>query len=354
MQSMSVEKKSQLKLLIAQGKEKGYLTYAEVNDHLPDDVVDPEQIEDIINMINDMGIKVHEEAPDDEALLMSDTAVSADDDDAEEAAAALAAVDAEFGRTTDPVRMYMREMGSVGLLNREGEISIAKRIEEGMAEVLYALALLPDTAAGLLSQYARVEEGDAKYTDVIVGFIDPETGDTIKPMSDEEIKEAKEHNAKLAQKKNPDHDERPIEIGPDHKECRKRFQKLEKRYEAAMEAIASRGLKDKQTQALREGLADEFLTFKLAPKLATQLINNMRKITREIRSSEREMMRICVQEGGMDRKEFLRRIPENSTNAEWVEKLIRAKRKYSSTVAANKDEMLRQQERLLNIEAETT
>jgi len=163
----------QLKDLIARGKEQGYLTYAEVNDHLPNDIVDPEQIEDIVNMINDMGITVHEKAPDAESILLSDAAVSNDDDAAEEAEAALASVDAEFGRTTDPVRMYMREMGTVELLTRQGEIEIAKRIEEGLNQVRESVAMLPHAAALLLEVWDPIEAGDGRLSEIITGFIDP-------------------------------------------------------------------------------------------------------------------------------------------------------------------------------------
>ncbi len=170
------ERRSQLKILIAKGKEQGYLTYGEVNDHLPSDIVDPEQIEDIVNMINDMGITVHEKAPDAESLLLSDTAVSAVDDVGEEAVAALATVDSEFGRTTDPVRMYMREMGTVELLTREGEIRIAKRIEEGLNQTRAALVQFPPTIGLLLDSYDLVVAGEARLQDVIVAFIDPNEG----------------------------------------------------------------------------------------------------------------------------------------------------------------------------------
>ena len=170
---MNQDQQSQLKLLIPKGKEQGFLTYAEVNDHLPDDIVDPEQIEDIIGMINDMGIQVHETAPDSDTLLLSSDAAPADEDAAEEAAAALATVDSEFGRTTDPVRMYMREMGTVELLTREGEIEIAKRIEDGLAQVFSALASYPASSAILLNEYAKVEAGESRLADLFSGFIDP-------------------------------------------------------------------------------------------------------------------------------------------------------------------------------------
>ena len=175
-----VKPAQQLKDLIARGKEQGYLTYAEVNDHLPSGIVDPEQIEDIVNMINDMGIAVHEKAPDAESILLSDAAVSNDDDAAEEAEAALASVDAEFGRTTDPVRMYMREMGTVELLTRQGEIEIAKRIEDGLNQVKYQMAHFPPTIEMLLGVYDMVAAGETRMQDFVVGFIDPNAPDVIK------------------------------------------------------------------------------------------------------------------------------------------------------------------------------
>ena len=208
------DRQSQLKLLIAKGKEQGYLTYSEVNDHLPSDIVDPEQIEDIVNMINDMGITVYEKAPDAESLLLSDSAVSSDEDDTDEAAAALATVDAEFGRTTDPVRMYMREMGTVELLNREGEIRIAKRIEEGLDQVRGALLQFPPTLALLLTLYDRVAEGTGRMQDVIVGFIDPNAGiaDPNAPKTEEE--------------KN-----KPANTGPDPKEVARRLKKIRRHFD---------------------------------------------------------------------------------------------------------------------------
>src|SRR5882672_3062811 len=184
------ERQSQLKLLIAKGKEQGYLTYSEVNDHLPSDIVDPEQIEDIVNMINDMGITVYEKAPDAESLLLSDSAVSNDEDAADEAAAALATVDAEFGRTTDPVRMYMREMGTVELLTREGEIRIAKRIEEGLDAVRLALSMYPPTFTLILSQYDGVATQTVRLADIIVGFIDPNAPDEIAAPVNPKLAEA--------------------------------------------------------------------------------------------------------------------------------------------------------------------
>ncbi len=178
--AMQDEKQSKIKELIAKGKEQGYLTYSEINDHLPNDIVDPEQIEDIVNMINDMGINVHEKAPDADSVIMSDQAVTNDDDDAVEAAAALASVDSEFGRTTDPVRMYMREMGTVELLTRQGEIEIAKRIEDGLNQVRHAMAMYPASIQLLLEAYEPVAAGESRLLDILTGFIDP--ADADKPV----------------------------------------------------------------------------------------------------------------------------------------------------------------------------
>jgi RNA polymerase primary sigma factor len=210
------ERQSQLKLLIAKGKEQGYLTYSEVNDHLPSDIVDPEQIEDIVNMINDMGITVYEKAPDAESLLLSDSAVSNDEDAADEAAAALATVDAEFGRTTDPVRMYMREMGTVELLTREGEIRIAKRIEEGLDQVRSALVQYPPTCQLIFDTYDLILKGESRLQDLITGFIDPN-----EQIADPNARAAEQ--AAEREEGDPDDEEAAVDTGPDPEEVAARF-----------------------------------------------------------------------------------------------------------------------------------
>jgi RNA polymerase primary sigma factor len=251
---MAQDRKKQLRRLIAIGKEKGYLTYAEVNDALPDDIVDPEQVEDIINMINDMGIAVHEVAPDSDQLLMSDEPVSADDDAAEEAAAALAAVDNEFGRTTDPVRMYMREMGSVELLTREGEIRIAKRIEDGLNQVLEALATFPRTSALLLAEFEAVRQGEARLNDLIVGFRDPET-------MEDEVKESDDEDEDAASAQ---------DTGPDPEEVARRMKVLAKDHEKLVQALRKGGSQSKKAREAQAKVVDSFLTFKLHPRAVVQ------------------------------------------------------------------------------------
>ncbi len=325
------DRQSQLKLLIAKGKEQGYLTYSEVNDHLPSDIVDPEQIEDIVNMINDMGITVYEKAPDAESLLLSDSAVSSDEDVTDEAAAALATVDAEFGRTTDPVRMYMREMGTVELLNREGEIRIAKRIEEGLDQVRAALLQFPPTMVLLLGLYGRVEEGTGRMQDAIVGFIDPNAGiaDPNAPKSD---------------------DEKPPNTGPDPKEVARRMKKIRRHFDRYVKALGKYGIRHSSAQKTIKALTPEFMELKLAPKLFEAMVAQLRETVNNVRSQERQIMFYCVRDAKMVRKDFIASFRSNETNLEWVDKHIRAKRKHSSQLSRLKDEIVRCQKRLSKVE----
>ena len=329
----------QLKELIARGKEQGFLTYAEVNDHLPNDIVDPEQIEDIVNMINDMGITVYEKAPDAEEILLSDAAVSNDDDAAaEEAEAALASVDAEFGRTTDPVRMYMREMGTVELLTRQGEIEIAKRIEDGLNQVKYHMSHFPPTIRLLLAVAEAVQAEETRMQDFIVGFIDPNEPDEIKPP---------------AQKTDDDDDDEVVDTGPDPEEVNARVKVIRRLQKRSLTSIEKYGLKDKRTIKVSADLADQIMELKLAPKLFDTLVRNLRAIVSIIRSQERLIMQICVRDAGMPRKDFLSSFPKSETDLAWVDKHIRAKRKHSSTLAKLKDDILRAQRKLIAVEEET-
>lgn len=334
---MEQDRQSQLKLLIARGKDRGYLSYSEVNDHLPDDVIDPEQIEDIITMFNDMGISVHEDMAEADALAIMDTAV-ADDEAAEEAAAALVSVDGEFARTSDPVRMYMREMGSVELLTREGEIRIAKRIEEGMRQVHTALSLFPGSVAELLRQYERVEAGDARLADMISGFHEPE---------EEDIKEAVAEEEAVADSAE-DSEEEENGGGPDPERAREQFVQLRELYRLRQEAAS----KDdgKALAELSEAMSECFLRFKLVPRLSLQLIEDLRAVVAGIRVLERTIMQIAVNEAHMPRQDFLSSFQGQETNLNWVEKHIRAKKHYSS-VLRKKGEAIRQaQEKLIALE----
>jgi RNA polymerase primary sigma factor len=333
----------QLKDLIARGKEQGYLTYAEVNDHLPNGIVDPEQIEDIVNMINDMGIAVHEKAPDAESLLLSDTAVSNDDDDAaEEAEAALASVDAEFGRTTDPVRMYMREMGTVELLTRQGEIEIAKRIEDGLNQVKYHMAHFPPTLERMLEVYDAVASGETRMQDFVVGFIDPNAPDEIKsPVTKSDGDD------------DEDAEEEVVDTGPDPEEVAERVKVIRRLYKRTLTSLEKYGSRDRKTAKARAELADQLMELKLAPKLTDALVRNLRSSVSVVRAQERQVMQICVRDAGMPKKDFLASFPKSETDLNWIEKHIRAKRKHSSTLAKLKDDVLRAQRKLLAVETLT-
>ena len=341
---MSGNKKAQqLKDLIARGKEQGYLTYTEVNDHLPNDIVDPEQIEDIVNMINDMGIAVHEKAPDAESLLLSDAAVSNDDDAAEEAEAALASVDAEFGRTTDPVRMYMREMGTVELLTRQGEIEIAKRIEDGLNQVKYHMAHFPPTMEKLLEIYDAVAAGDTRMQDFVVGFIDPNAPDEIKSpvtKSDDGTKREEE-------------EEEVVDTGPDPAEVAYRCKTIRRLYKKSLNYLEKYGSPDKKTVRVRTDLADQIMELKLAPKMFDLLVRNLRGSVSVVRTQERQVMQICVRDAGMPKKDFLASFPKSETDLKWIEKHIRAKRKHSSTLAKLRGDILRAQRKLRAVETLT-
>jgi RNA polymerase primary sigma factor len=349
------DRQSQLKLLIARGKEQSFLTYAEVNDHLPSEIVDPEQIEDIVQMINDMGIPVYEKAPDAEALLMREPVV-ADDEAAEEAAQALATtVDAEFGRTTDPVRMYMREMGTVELLTREGEIAIAKRIEEGLDSVRRALSHYPPTFEYILRAYEPLKSGQGRLVDIIVGFVDPNAPDVI----------AEPINPKLAAKEAPEaegdddaeaaegEEEEALETGPDPEEAARRFASLGKVYAQVMKSLEDKGSKDPKTIKLRKKLAEEFMELKLSPKMFEQLINQLREHLNGIRSIEKAIMLRCVRDAGMPRSDFIETFPRNETNLTWLDKHVRAKRKHSAALGKYREEIERDQNRLAEHEKRT-
>ncbi len=335
----------QLKELIARGKEQGYLTYAEVNDHLPSGIVDPEQIEDIVNMINDMGIAVHEKAPDAESLILNENAGSNDDEDAaEEAEAALASVDAEFGRTTDPVRMYMREMGTVELLTRQGEIEIAKRIEDGLSQVKYHMAHFPPTIEELIQVAEAVAAGETRMQDFVVGFIDPNAPDVIKSPV----------NKANADTQDDDEEEEEVDTGPDPEEVKSRRKSIKRLYNRSLAAIEKHGAKDKRTVKIQGELADQLMEIKLAPKLFDRLVRSLRGSVSVIRMQERQVMQICIRDAGMPRKDFLASFPKSETDLAWIEKHIRAKRKHSSTLAKLKDDVLRAQRKLLAVETLTS
>ena len=341
---MDEDQQSSIKQLIAKGKEQGYLTYAEVNDHLPSGIVDPEQIEDIVSMINDMGIKVHEQAPDADSLVLTDDSVT-DDDAAEEAAAALATVDSEFGRTTDPVRMYMREMGIVNLLTREGEIKIAKRIEDGLRQVLFAIGHYPATIEKLLFMYSKIETEELRLTDLITGFVDPdEDTDAIPPPAAQQQAEREKNQLE------GEEEDEEIDTGPDPEEASAYFKGLEKLFKKLSSSTIAND--DKKLAKAREKLAEEFTMIKLVPKIVDILTEDVRKMMNRIRSHERAIMQICVHDAKMSRSKFIETFAGNETDLEWVDNQTKVKAKYSKAIAEFKPEIIREQEKLLLIEDE--
>lgn len=312
------QQRSRLKNLIARGKEQGYLTYAEVNDHLPPDIADPEQIEDIISMISDMGIRVSEVAPDAEELLLADNEAADDEVVAEEVATVLA-VDSEFGRTTDPVRMYMREMGSVELLSREGEIAIAKRIEEGMNQMLTTLAGQPQMIAEVLADYDRSERGEMRLSDIISGYIEPPAlfaaeevieKEVVPVVAEEEEEEGVEGGGEFLEE----------ETGPDPEVAKVRFAELREFYDAAIAAEKKHGSTHKKCIQSREALSKCFMEIKLASRQFNKLSKKMRSLLDEIRTQERHIMNLCVNKARMPRKVFINAFLNNETNLDWFGK----------------------------------
>jgi len=341
-----------IKLLISKGLEQGYLTYAEVNDHLPDDIVDPEQIEDIIGMINGMGIDVHEVAPDAETLLLNDGNTGnreVDDTAAEEAAAALSALDTEGGRTTDPVRMYMREMGTVELLTREGEIAIAKRIEEGLGQVQAALGTFPVSVESLLADYDAHKEGKKRLAEVIVGF-----NDLVEEVPAPAVAEDTSEDADDDADEDDDGDDVEEEAGPtgpDPEEVARRMQALSDAYTAFKKAAAKGDRKP--LAKLRDDMAAVFVTLKLPLPLTDVLVKQLRDVMASIKSHERRVLNLATVTARMPRKDFIRSWEGNQTNLEWVEDALKRKQKWSSALRDVKDQIIAEQQATIDIEKTT-
>ncbi|SMF52809.1 RNA polymerase, sigma 70 subunit, RpoD [Alteromonadaceae bacterium Bs31] len=347
---MSEQQQSRIKDLINRGREQGYLTYDEVNDHLPDDISDPDQVEDIIQMINDMGIRVYEVAPDADELLMTDGEATPDEIAAAEAAAALAAVETEAGRTTDPVRMYMREMGTVELLTREGEIAIAMRIEEGLRELMHALAYWPNTVQKVMGEYDLVEKEERRLSDVISGWLDPaEEVEAATPVTPESKQEAADKD----DKDDSDDEEEEGAGGIDPEYAKERFDELRAQLDKANKIIAKHGRDSKQAGKELEALGEVFKFFKLPPRQFDPIYTYVRGVLARIRLEEREIMRLCVRLAGMPRKTFVKEFPGNEINEDWIPSIIKKKRDYSETLRPVESDILRAQRKLLQIQEET-
>ncbi len=338
---------TKIKELISKGKDQGFLTYAEVNDHLPEGIVDSDQIEDIINMITEMGIVVQELPPDEDSLSLNDDNQSTDEDAAEEAAQALVTVDQEFGRTTDPVRMYMREMGTVNLLTREGEISIAKRIEEGLNQVTHALAFYPNTVEKLLTSYALVmnqpeEEEDEdeeierlKLSDLLNGFIDPEADNDV----------IEDHALKV----DDDDDEEEVEVdtGIDPDEAKKHFDDLIKLFKKTNQPAVKKD--PKKLLKAREKTADYFMRFRIVPVLLSELKQDLKQVVSKIRNYEKQISKLAIS-SGMPRREFIKSFADNSSNLAWVQNRLKGKPKYAVKLKKNQENIKKIQRKLLKIE----
>ncbi|MBJ7537018.1 RNA polymerase sigma factor RpoD [Marinomonas transparens] len=343
---------SRLKELIAKGKEQGYLTFAEVNDHLPDDLSDPEQVEEIIAMINDMGITVSEIAPDKDSLIMEE-GDSTDEAAAEEAAAALAAVEGDITRTTDPVRMYMREMGTVELLTRAGEIAIAKRIEEGTREVMASLSYYPGAVDVLLDAYAKVLEEEGRLSDIFSGFID---GDGEEPIFEETAPEEpilEEAPDTDDDTDGDDEDEEETDNGPDPEETALRFNDISRIYEELKVLLETSNRQDPAVKSKQEELSISFAPIKLVPKIFDELVYRVRSRMEKVRDQERLIMQVCVRKSGMPRTEFLKRFPSNETNQNWLSEQIASGASYAAGLEENEAEFMRSQRKLRAVAKDT-
>lgn len=358
--SGKAQQQSRLKELIARGREQGYLTYAEVNDHLPEDISDPEQVEDIIRMINDMGINVFETAPDADALLLAEAdtdEAAAEEAAAEEAAAALAAVESDIGRTTDPVRMYMREMGTVELLTREGEIEIAKRIEEGIREVMSAIAQFPGTVDSILADYNRIVAEGGRLSDVLSGYIDPDDGslpaEEVEPVNlKDDSADSKEKDDEEEESDDSSDSDDEGDGGPDPEEARLRFTAVSEQLDKAKKALKKHGRGSKQATAELTGLAELFMPIKLVPKQFDALVARVRSALEGVRAQERAIMQLCVRDARMPRADFLRLFPNHETDEKWVDSVLKSKPKYAEAIERLRDDILRNQQKLAALESE--
>jgi RNA polymerase primary sigma factor len=352
---MEQNPQSQLKLLVARGKEQGYLTYAEVNDHLPEDIVDSDQVEDIIQMINDMGIKVVETAPDADELMMTED--NADEDAIEAAAQALSSVESEIGRTTDPVRMYMREMGTVELLTREGEIDIAKRIEDGINQVQCSVAEYPSAITHLLEQFDKVEVEELRLTDIISGFVDPNEEATSAPTathigSELSTNDLEDEDRDLDEDSD-DEDEEEDDGSIDPELARQKFLELRESYDAMTMAIDANGRHHPKTEETIEVLSEIFKQFRLVPKQFDRLVSSLRQSMDKVRTNERLIMRMCVDNSKMPKKTFVNFFSGNETDASWIDEALNSGKPYADRLKQYEEELRRAVGKLKGLENDT-
>jgi RNA polymerase primary sigma factor len=352
MNSKAPEQQSEIKALISKGLEQGYLTYAEINDHLPDDVVDPEQIEDIMAVLKGVGIEVHDAAPDTDPLADNGSSATDDEAAAEEAVALLSAVDSEVGRTTDPVRMYMREMGTVELLTREGEIAIAKRIEEGLGQVQTALASFPLTIQLLLEEYDQHLDGKRRLSEILAGFADlEEAADAAQAAAAEEVSDSDVEVEEDDEAAGATEDEEAGPTGPDPEEVKRRMELLRDYYGKFQKAAPkATDITDKKIVKLRDQMAEEFLKLKLPSALIDGFVRKLREVVGDIRHHERVLMDIFVKHVKMPKAEFIKTFPSNEGNLEWANELGRKRQKWSPNIKTHKEAIDAEQEKLASIE----
>ncbi|EKO3839827.1 RNA polymerase sigma factor RpoD [Vibrio harveyi] len=359
---MDQNPQSQLKLLVIKGKEQGYLTYAEVNDHLPAEIVDSEQVEDIIQMINDMGIKVVETAPDADDLALNDDTNITDEDAAEAAAAALSSVESEIGRTTDPVRMYMREMGTVELLTREGEIDIAKRIEEGINQVQSSVAEYPGTIPYILEQFDKVQAEELRLTDLISGFVDPDADDTAAPtathigseLTESQLEEEDEEDVDEDEESDDDSDDTEEDVGIDPELAFEKFNQLRSTYQNLQLAINEHGYESPKATVANELMLDVFKEFRLTPKQFDHLVNELRTAMDRVRTQERLIMKSAVEYGKMPKKSFIALFTGNESSEAWLDEILSSDKPYAEKIKRNEEEIRRSIAKLKMIEEETS
>ena len=349
----AVDGRTRLKLLIVLGKERGYLTYAEINDHLPDDVQDSEQIDGIIGMINDMGIQVYEEAPDAEVLLMSDAPPAvADEDAAEEAEQALATVDSEFGRTTDPVRMYMREMGTVDLLTREGEIEIAKRIEDGLKHMVQAIAACPTTIAELLAMVDKVAADELSVDELVDGLIDADVGMDDMMATAGEVEEPEEADE---EEEEDDDGAKAAAISAEalaklKEEVLTRFAVIRQSHQKMTDILAKKGSQDPKYLALQAAILEELTAFRFSAKQVEALCDQVRDMVEKIRSHERKVMDFCVNKSGMPRQHFIKSFAGSECNLDWLEAELKVEKAYVEKLARFRHSIVDQQQQLIDLQ----
>ena len=344
-----------LKNLIVLGKERGYLTYAEINDHLPDDMLDPEAIENIIGMINDMGIQVYDEAPDAETLLMSEsTPAVADEDAVEEAEAALSTVDSEFGRTTDPVRMYMREMGSVELLTREGEIEIAKRIEDGLRHMILAISACPTTIAEILALADKIEKDETRVDEVVDGLADLEMKQAIvEDVAEEEAEEAEEVDAEDAE--DDDGAAGAAQAAADLARLKEasllHFTEIRSNYQKMMRALQKHGSRGRPYIQAREAISEELMKIRFSAKQIEALCDGVRKLVEEVRTNERTIMALCIDKARMPRQHFIKEFPGKETSARWIRGEVESAKPWSEALSRFEPAVVEQQQKLLDLQS---